>query len=584
MSTQPQFIDTILDANGDPVPGAKINYFIAETVTRQETYSDPEQFTVNPNPIIADGNGRYATPYLLQDRRYKIRVTDANDVILYEIDKVVPSAPSDVAANTSALSVTPGQFGARGDGLSDDSVQLQAAIDAATRYVDLAGKTYRVTTQLTMRSGVVIRNGSLKYDQALSINCIEFRGPLRPVSSYTISFVGVPGGGIVGREFRTLATDIPDIRKGDVIVVPGTTDSDEVEVHLIDDPDGTFSESGVDGTAIIVERDIEYDGNDITAIYDPVFDAGLENVSILVGSNCVRGLVFIGARDCFVRNVSIEVEASSSLDELVQVRDSYRIDVDTLTVVRDGSDTAGSTAIAHGPARHITATRVHVPDTMRIAGPDIFNRKIIDCTYSDCVGGNINIKGRRVLLEDVRAEDVTLDGDEFDLRRCAGDVLIMRTGDFTLRDSRFRQGVVGSFSDVVEKSGLISGCVFDNTSDPSGQTALSIGTSSSAPDTGKVITVEGCRVETNDGVAADVNGSTQVVFTGCSFRRSGTGGPPLRTSGSPRHTAVIGCVTRGGNFGLIGNNSETTAVGNRWLDTSTGGASTVAVDIANVTG
>ncbi len=61
--------------------------------------------------------------------------------------------------------ITPLDFGAAGDGATDDGPELQLALNASDySVIDLAGKTYATNQQLTLtRSNVTIRNGTIKY-------------------------------------------------------------------------------------------------------------------------------------------------------------------------------------------------------------------------------------------------------------------------------------------------------------------------------------------------------------------------------------------------------------------------------------
>jgi hypothetical protein len=56
-------------------------------------------------------------------------------------------------------------FGAVGDGVADDTAELQAAIDASQYEVDLVGGTYRITSVVTFdENNMLIKNGTLLFD------------------------------------------------------------------------------------------------------------------------------------------------------------------------------------------------------------------------------------------------------------------------------------------------------------------------------------------------------------------------------------------------------------------------------------
>ena len=78
---------TALDSNGDPLSGAKLNFYTTGTSTPLDTYSDDALTTPNANPVVADSAGRFGEIFL-QALEYKVVLTDADDVTIWTADPV----------------------------------------------------------------------------------------------------------------------------------------------------------------------------------------------------------------------------------------------------------------------------------------------------------------------------------------------------------------------------------------------------------------------------------------------------------------------------------------------------------------
>lgn len=79
----------INDLNGKPMVGAKAYFFLGGTSTPITVYQAFALGSVNahPNPLSADGYGRWPSVYLDEaDEFYRVRVTTAQGVIVYDID------------------------------------------------------------------------------------------------------------------------------------------------------------------------------------------------------------------------------------------------------------------------------------------------------------------------------------------------------------------------------------------------------------------------------------------------------------------------------------------------------------------
>lgn len=84
----------ITDANGDPVSGAKLNFYNAGTTDQQTVYSDSGLATALPNPVVCDSagaptsDGNSVTQIYVGTAAYKVVITDSSDVTLATFDQI----------------------------------------------------------------------------------------------------------------------------------------------------------------------------------------------------------------------------------------------------------------------------------------------------------------------------------------------------------------------------------------------------------------------------------------------------------------------------------------------------------------
>lgn len=80
---------TVIDMIGGVLPGAKLWFYVTETVTPLDTFDDRDLVDANPNPLVANGGGRFGNCWL-QPRFYKLVLTDKDDAEIWTADPVVP--------------------------------------------------------------------------------------------------------------------------------------------------------------------------------------------------------------------------------------------------------------------------------------------------------------------------------------------------------------------------------------------------------------------------------------------------------------------------------------------------------------
>lgn len=185
------------DENGDPLAGGKLYTYQANSSTPLVTYSDAGGSSQNTNPVILDANGKANVYFLPQ--AYKLNLTDSSDVQQsswpvdnYYTDLGALANTSDSTLGDALIGVkntasggtartqhtknldylTPEDFGAIGDGVTDDATALTNAVAAAIASNQrLVGRgTYRIASSVNLRKARIDFGSAFVYvDEASSM-------------------------------------------------------------------------------------------------------------------------------------------------------------------------------------------------------------------------------------------------------------------------------------------------------------------------------------------------------------------------------------------------------------------------------
>jgi len=157
--------------DGTPLVGGKLYSYAAGTTTPLATYTTYAGTVANTNPVILDSRGE--ANVWLGANVYKLALYDADNALIWTVDNITPvgdaALVSYLPAGTGAVattvqaklreSVSVKDFGAVGDGTTNDAAAIQAAITAAASLgaaVNFSGLTYLVSSTLTIPTGAVL--------------------------------------------------------------------------------------------------------------------------------------------------------------------------------------------------------------------------------------------------------------------------------------------------------------------------------------------------------------------------------------------------------------------------------------------
>jgi len=143
-----QFFDNV----GNTLSGGKLWSYQAGTTTPQTTYTTSAGNVAHTNPIILDSAGRVpgGEIWLTAGVNYKFVLMTSANVTLATWDNIY-------GINVTSQAVNVQQYGAVGDGVTDDTAAIQAAVTAsAGRTVFVPAGTYLISQTIVLLSDVTL--------------------------------------------------------------------------------------------------------------------------------------------------------------------------------------------------------------------------------------------------------------------------------------------------------------------------------------------------------------------------------------------------------------------------------------------
>lgn len=178
-------------AAGAPLVNGTVTVYIAGSTTKSNTWQDAAQQTLNTNPIQLDARGE-ALVFLDPAIVYKFLLKNAGNVEQWTVEPISGAQPASSLAASSGASligfiqvgagavqreaqakmrdaVSVSDFGAVGDGVTDDTEAIQAAL-SAHKVVAFPHAEYLLSSPITLQAGQVVHltGATIKPSSALT--------------------------------------------------------------------------------------------------------------------------------------------------------------------------------------------------------------------------------------------------------------------------------------------------------------------------------------------------------------------------------------------------------------------------------
>lgn len=221
------------DNNGAPLSGGILYTYAAGTTTPLATYTTNLGNVYNSNPIILNGAGRLANEiWLTQGSSYKFVLEDSNNIVIGVYDNIMgandPTATIEIlntfettlasSVGSSLVGYNEGSinavtrtvqakfrdsisikdFGAVGNGTTDDTIAIQNALNASL-FVYFPPGTYKITSPLTIQTNQHLYGDNTYEAPTIAvINCYNVIGFTFDINGKIFSIDGISFDGTTG--------------------------------------------------------------------------------------------------------------------------------------------------------------------------------------------------------------------------------------------------------------------------------------------------------------------------------------------------------------------------------------------------
>lgn len=206
-----------LNDSGLPLAGGYLYFYVAGTTTFTNVYSNVDLTIPQNNPVHLDAAGRMPDPVFVKSNLVKVRLEDSLNNLIWEEDNIIAvNLTSTLQTQLTSIQnafKTPYSEGGVGDGLSNDAAAVQASFDSTAGTVDLAGAVWKCNSPLTLRSNLIVQNGTLDFSSLTGADVSFITG-----SGTVGNTVNLTANALLGALTLTV-TSTAGLSSGDVILI-----------------------------------------------------------------------------------------------------------------------------------------------------------------------------------------------------------------------------------------------------------------------------------------------------------------------------------------------------------------------------
>ena len=167
------------DALGVPLAGGTVSFYTANTLTLKTIYANEAQGATLTNPLELDSEGRVPEAGVWVIGEYRIRVKDADDVIIYDIDDVSFVNPYDwtgLTATVADINAISGSLATPGTVIAEKAVVVDSSKNIAT---------FGILTAATLRANTAVRTPQI--NDANNVAAVTIASVASQVNAVTLT-------------------------------------------------------------------------------------------------------------------------------------------------------------------------------------------------------------------------------------------------------------------------------------------------------------------------------------------------------------------------------------------------------------